>query len=109
MAQPDRDNPRAEEFRRRAEAMHQSLEQTMQDESDTIALLEKLERLAVTLQEHARNWDSVDPQVAQRVRAQETEVLALRAKVVGLVTADADDSAMIIQEIDRVLRQARES
>lgn len=109
MTQPDRDNPRADEFRRQAEAMHQTLEQTMQDESNTIALLEKLERLAIRLREHAQNWESVDPEVATRVRAQETELLAMLPKVARLATAEADESAMIIQEIDRALRQARES
>jgi len=92
---------------KRAEAMETSLEQSLQSERDTEALLEKLDKLSHNLFELAQDWESVNPQIATRVRQQEQQIRALRAKVEHLGEFEADEAEQIMAAIRQALKQAR--
>jgi adenosyl cobinamide kinase/adenosyl cobinamide phosphate guanylyltransferase len=103
--QPADDEKRRALFR--AEEMEVSLASIQRDEQESVALLEKLDRLAATLFEHAQDWDSVSPEVATRVRRQEQQIHALRTKAQRLVEMQADEVVAIMNEIGAALEQAR--
>jgi hypothetical protein len=100
------DSPEAR-ARKRAIDMQASLDYTMQDERDTEALLEKLDKVASELFELAQEWDDVDPAMAARVRQQEARLHELRGRVETMGELEADEASKIIVAIRAALKEAR--
>jgi hypothetical protein len=103
------DEDARQKARKRAEEMQASLEHTVEDERDTQALLERLDKLAAELFDLAQDWDPIDVQMAARVRKQEDHVHELRTRVEHLGEMEADEAEKIIAAIRQELRRARES
>ncbi|MEV4511777.1 hypothetical protein AB0K00_22740 [Dactylosporangium sp. NPDC049525] len=93
--------------KKRATDMHASLDYTIQDERDTEALMEKLDKVASELFELAQDWDDVDEQMAARVREQEQRLHGLRSRVESMGEMEADEASKIITAIRQALREAR--
>jgi uncharacterized membrane protein len=104
MAPPDEEKELA---KKRAQDMQHSLDASVQDEQDTEALMERLDKLAMELFELARDWDSVDPDMAARVRQQEQQVHELRGRAEGMAEMEAAEATKIISAIRNELRRAR--
>jgi len=100
------DDPR-ERAKKRAQEMQVSLDSMVQDERDTEALMEHLDRMIVDLVDLAQDWDSVDPAMAARVRQQEQQIHDLRGRVERLGEMEAGEAAKIIGAIRNELRHAR--
>ncbi len=92
---------------KRAEEMEAGLEQLQQAERDTVELLEKLDKLAADLFDHASEWEPVNPQIASRVRQQEQQVRALRNRVEHLGVLEADEAEKIMAAVRVELRRVR--
>jgi hypothetical protein len=87
--------------------MQASLDYTMQDERDTEALLEKLDKVASELFELGQDWDEVDATMATRVRLQEQRIHELRGRVENMGEMEADEASKIIVAIRHALKEAR--
>jgi len=105
MAEPDESTA----ARVRAEEMEANIELTRQDSVDTISLLAKLDKLAASYFEHAKNWEDVNPEIASRIRKQATEIHELHHKVEMMAEWEADEIDVMMSEVNRVLKQAREA
>ena len=93
---------------RLAQNLQQSLDATVQDEQDTEALMERLDKLAVELRDLAQDWDGVDAEMAARVRLHEQQVHELRGRVERMGEGEAAESTKIIGAIRAQLRRSRE-
>jgi hypothetical protein len=92
--------------RKKAEALQGSLEMLVAEQADTEEYLERLDKVAFGLFELAQDWDSVNPQIAARVRQQETQVRNLRKKVEHLGELEAEEAEQVMREIREALHQA---
>ena len=102
MTRPEDETAQAKKL---AQNMQQELDAFVQDERDTEALMERLDKLAVDLRDLALAWDDVDADMAARVRAQEQEVHELRGRVERLGEAEAAEATKIIAAIRNQLRK----
>jgi len=99
--------PIDESARKRAQDMEKILELARDDQQDTVALMERLDKLASELFEHALDWDSVDPEVAARVRKQAEQVHSMHKRVEKLAELEIEEASQIMSEIRRILKEAR--
>ena len=101
------EQPAREQAKKRAQEMQVSLDAMVQDERDTEALMEHLDRMIAELIDLAQDWDSVDPDMAARVRQQEQQIHDLRGRVERLGEMEAGEAAKIIGAIRHELRHDR--
>src|SRR5262245_14615959 len=73
----------------RAEAMEQNVTQTRRDEEAMVQLLNRLDRLAISLFEHAQMWDGVNPERAAKVREEHDKVRGLFLQVEQMAESEA--------------------
>jgi hypothetical protein len=92
--------------RLRAEEVESIVEEIGRDERQTIELLEKLDKLAASLFDHALEWDVVSADIAARVRRQEQEVREIRARVQALAEMQVDEVTAMMAEVESALRRA---
>jgi transposase len=101
--------PGNEEERRslihRADALERSLDQNQQSMIRTEHLMALIEEMASDLRQLAEEWDSIDPQRAERWRAQEQQARALGGEFAHLEELEASEAKAIIASLRHLVRR----
>jgi hypothetical protein len=91
----------------RADALEKSLDQTEQSMVRTEHLMALVEGIAKELYQLAEDWEPIDPQRAERWRAQEQHVRALSEEFAHLEELEAEEAKSIIATLRQMAHQAR--
>ena len=93
-------------FLQRADALEKSLDQTEQSMVRTEHLIALVEEIASDLAQLAEDWEAVDPQRAERWRAQEHQIRALSDEFGHLEELEASAAKSIIAKLRQMARRA---
>jgi transposase len=96
-----------ERANKHAHDLQESVNAMVGDERDTGALMERLDKMIAELVDVAEGWDSVDAEMAERVRGQERELHELRAKLAHLGELEAEEISKLNSSIMDNLRQIK--
>ncbi|MEV4511773.1 SAV_2336 N-terminal domain-related protein [Dactylosporangium sp. NPDC049525] len=99
----DRAQPRPSGITR-ARGLQATLDLTIEDQRDTGALLERLDRLGSELFDLAADWEVVDSDRASIVRDQQRKVHSLRQRLAAVSGLGAEETLKLIADIRRALR-----
>jgi DNA repair exonuclease SbcCD ATPase subunit len=91
----------------RADALEKSLDQTEQSMVRTEHLIALVEEIANDLYQLAEDWDPIDPQRAERWRAQEQQIRALSEEFAHLEELEAKEAKSIIATLRSMAHRAQ--